>query len=86
MYLLGKGRPKYVTFGRDVERTTYFDIRVFRTSFYVPTSMKRDSYVQFGRDVDEMSLLRPQRIMTSGKRSYGPKQRPPLKVLGRLAE
>ena len=59
---------------------------VFRTSFYVPTSVKRIKYVRFGRDVHATSFLRPRRIRTSGKLSYGPKVERPLNVRGRLAE
>ena len=61
-------------------------MKVFRTSFYVPASVERNSYVRFGRDVAATSFLRPRRIRTSGKLLYGPKVRRPLNVRGRLAE
>ena len=57
-----------------------------RTSFYVAASLERNSYVRIGRDVDATSFLRPRRIRTSGKLSYGPKLGRPLNVRGRLAE
>ena len=41
-------------------------MNVFRTSFYVPASVERNSYVRFGRDVDTTSFLRPRRTRTSG--------------------
>ena len=31
-------------------------MKVFRTSFYVPASVERNSYVRFGRDVDQRPL------------------------------
>ena len=61
-------------------------MKVFRTSFYVPASVERNGYVRFGHDVDATSFLRPRRIKTSGKLSYGPKVGFPLNVRGRLAE
>ena len=61
-------------------------MKVFRTSFYVTASLERNKYVRIGRDVDVTSFLRPRRIMTSGKLSYGPKVGCPLNVRGRLAE
>ena len=61
-------------------------VKVFRTSFYVSTSVERDSYVRLGRNVDATSFLRPRRKRTSGKLSYGPKVGRPLNVRGRLAE
>ena len=61
-------------------------MKVFRTSFYVQTSIERNSYVRFGRDVHATSFLRPWRIRTSGKLSHGPKVGRPLNVCGRLAE
>ena len=36
-------------------------------------SVERHSYVRFGRNVDATSFLRPRRIRTSGKLTYGPK-------------
>ena len=61
-------------------------MKVFRTSFYVPASLERNSHVRIGRDVDATSFLRPRRITTSGKLSYGPKVWRLLNVRGRLAE
>ena len=61
-------------------------MKVFRTSFYVPASSERNTDVRFRRDVDATSFLRPRRIRTSGKLSYGPNVGRPLNVRGRLAE
>ena len=61
-------------------------MKVFRTSFYVPMSVERNLYVRNGRDVDATSFLRPRRIRTSGKLSYGLNSERPLNVRGRLAE
>ena len=46
-------------------------MKVFRTSFYVSASVERNWHDRFGRDVDATSFLRPGRIRTSGKLSYG---------------
>ena len=61
-------------------------MKVFRTSFYVPAFIERNSCVWFGRDVDARSFLRSRRKRTSGRLSHGPKVRRPLNVRGRLAE
>ena len=61
-------------------------MKVFRMSFYVPASVERYSNVRFGRDVDAAYFIRPRRIRTSGKLSYGPKVGRPLNIRGGLAE
>ena len=61
-------------------------MKVFRTSFYAPASVERNTYVRLERDLDATSFLRPRRIRTSWKLSYGPKEGRPLNVRGRLAE
>ena len=59
-------------------------MKVFRTSF---TSLRPKNVIRTSdADVDATSFLRPRRIRTSEKLSYGPKVGRPLNVRGRLAE
>ena len=79
---LGKGRPKNVAFGHDVERTLG-PFECFRTSFNVEES---NSYIRLGRGVGATYILDPRKTRTSRKLSYGPKVGLPLNDRGRLAQ
>ena len=47
---------------RWVDDLLWARMEVFRTSFYVPASVKRNSYVSLWRDVDTTSFLRPRYV------------------------